>query len=62
MTIEKIYSTIQDNNIMKDIINSPIWKECYHSDDIRPANAIFCYTIKFDGLIPVQVTQVEVLV
>ena len=62
MTTEKVYSPIFDRNIKKDISNSPIWKDCYHEDDELPiSKTLWCYTIKFDGLVPVQVTNVEKL-
>jgi len=57
----KVYSTINDENITKDLVNSPIWKECYHPDDTIPPEAIYVYHIKFDGLKPIQVTKTEIL-
>ena len=59
MTIEKIYSPILDKNIHKNISNSPIWEDCYHETDDKPTNKkLICYQIKFDGLIPIQVTKI----
>jgi len=64
MIIEKVYSPIFDKDIKKDINNSPIWKDCYHQDDIpneyRDINkTLYCYTIKFDGVTPIQVNNIE---
>lgn len=61
MKTEIVFSPIKDKNIKKDIINSPIWKECYKpeelSDEMR--GKMTAYTIKFDGLTPVQVTNIN---
>lgn len=62
MKTEKVYSPILDTNIAKHIALSPIWdvKNCYHEDDEKPSGTpLICYTIKFDGLKPVQVTNIS---
>jgi len=64
MKDEKVYSTINDKNIKENLSNSPIWKNCLHSDDLtenvrRNTPNLIEYTIKFDGLKPVQVTKVK---
>ena len=53
----EVYSKILDENIKKDVVNSPIWKECYHPEEIDPDEDFYCYTIKFDGVKPVQCTK-----
>jgi hypothetical protein len=61
-TVEKVYSPIKDDNIKNDIKNSPIWKECYHTNDTKPTvKQMFVYTIKFDGLVPIQVMKIDVV-
>lgn len=60
MIVEQVYSNIWDENIKKDVNNSPIWKECFKNED-KPENVKYKYTIKFDGLIPVQVTKIQKL-
>ena len=61
----KVYSPVEDNNIRENLNNSPIWKKAYHAEDlprITAGNAtVFEYSIKFDGLKPVQVTDVKKL-
>ena len=63
MKTEKVYSPISDASIKSNIANSPIWKNCYHEDDLKPKSVdMICYHIKFDGLKPVQVTNIEGLI
>lgn len=64
MTTEKVYSPIRDNNIKNNISSSPIWKNCYHEDELKDIpqdtrRSLICYTIKFDGLKPIQVTNIK---
>jgi hypothetical protein len=59
----KVYSTIEDKNIKKDLNDSPIWKKAIHADDLREAEGkydhLWEYQIKFDGLKPVMVSKVS---
>lgn len=60
----KVYSPIEDKEIRNNLNGSPIWKQAYHADelseDVRKKHpTMFEYTIKFDGLRPVQVTNVK---
>ena len=58
MITEKVYSPIHDPKIRQNINDSPIWDECYHEDEIAEVNKpLYCYSIKFDGLTPIQVTK-----
>jgi len=60
MKTEKIYSPILDTNISKNINKSPIWDDCFHEEEEKPSGTpLICYTIKFDGLTPVQVTKIS---
>jgi len=58
----KVYSTIEDKNIKKNLNNSPIWKKAIHADDLGNVvdkyDIIWEYEIKFDGLKPIQVTKI----
>jgi hypothetical protein len=66
METVKVYSPVNDENIKKDLDGSPIWKKAYHADELAEAlkdnSNIFEYSIKFDGLRPVQVTDIKKLV
>lgn len=59
MKTEKVFSKIHDPKIHKDIWNSPIWDECYHLDEIESKAGFYQYSIKFDGLKPIQVTNIH---
>jgi hypothetical protein len=63
---EKVYSPIEDKEIRTNLKNSPIWTGLrYHADELAIAKkkheVLYEYSIKFDGLIPVQVTNVQKL-
>ncbi len=62
MQTVKVYSPIEDKEIRKNLNNSPIWKLAYHNDEYKSFVSnhpnMFEYTIKFDGLKPMQVTKV----
>jgi hypothetical protein len=61
----KVYSPVEDKGIRENLNGSPIWKKAYHKEDlprVQAANAVvFEYSIKFNGLTPVQVTDVKKL-
>jgi hypothetical protein len=61
MKAEKVYSKIYDKDIQAHIETSPIWKQCEHSEDIKTidVNGWWEYSIKFDGLKPVQCTNIQ---
>lgn len=61
MKTEKIYSKIHDKSIQSHIATSKIWKACEHSDDIHKKDVTgwYEYTIKFDGLTPIQCTKIK---
>ena len=61
MKTEKVYSKIYDKNIQDHIETSQIWKECEHSEDVRGKNITgwYEYTIKFDGLKPIQCNHIQ---
>jgi hypothetical protein len=58
----KVYSPIEDKNINKNLNDSPIWRRAIHVDDLDTAKEkyhnIWEYSIKFDGLRPIQVTNI----
>lgn len=59
----KVYSPIDDKNIHQNLNDSPIWKSAYHQDELSAAKAkhpnLFEYSIKFEGLKPVFVSNVK---
>lgn len=64
MTTEIVYSAIKDDKINSHLNNSEIWKNAYHLDEItkefKDSHPIYYrYTIKFDGLRPIQCTKFE---
>lgn len=65
METVKVYSPVEDKKIKSNINESPIWKQAIHEDDVREemdkGKPLFEYTMKFDGLKPVQVTKVKKL-
>ena len=65
METVKVYSPVEDKAIRENLNGSPIWKKAYHAEDLPRVEAqnavVFEYSIKFDGLKPVQVTNVKKL-
>lgn len=59
----KVYSPIEDKEIRNNLNTSPIWKQAYHEDELSEAKKkhqnIFEYSIKFEGLKPIQITKVN---
>lgn len=61
----KVYSPVQDKAIQKNLNDSPIWKQAFHADELEEARKkhpeMYEYTIKFDGVKPIQVTGTKKL-
>jgi len=61
----KVYSPVNDKAIRENLNDSPIWKQAYHVEDLPKVRAkhaeMYEYTIKFEGLKPVQVAGVKKL-
>jgi hypothetical protein len=61
----KVLSPVQDKKIREDLNGSPIWKQSYHDYELVIAEKnhaeLYEYSIKFDGVKPVQVTGVKKL-
>jgi len=58
----KVFSTIDDKNIKKKLSDSPIWGDAYTEDElihVDESKKLYQYSIKFDGLKPVQVTKIK---
>ena len=57
----EVYSPIGEMRKVSGLTlqTSPIWKEAYHLDEIERPIDMFKYTIKFNGLIPVQIVNME---
>ena len=68
METVKVYSPVNDLNInRRPVAESEIWKGLKYTVDelaeAKKANAtLYEYSIKFDGLTPVQVTDIKKLV
>jgi len=65
METVKVISPVQDEQIQKNLNGSPIWKQAYHESELALAEQkhaiLYEYTMKFDGLKPVQLTGVKKL-
>jgi hypothetical protein len=59
MKDEVIYSKTLDKGIKKDIKNSPIWKDAHTKEELSDTNGYYKYSIRFDGLKPVQVLKIQ---
>ena len=63
MKTVKVYSPVDDKNIKNNLNDSPIWKQAYGEDEISRAklkhSELYEYTVKFDGIKPVQVTNIK---
>lgn len=60
---EIVWSPIKDTS-KKDIKKSPIWKQCYKDEEMTKeitsiTETWYRYEVKFDGLVPVQVTKIS---
>lgn len=58
-----VYSPVEDKTIKNNINDSPIWKKASteeeYVENTRRYPIWFKYSFKFDGLKPVQVTNVQ---
>ena len=61
MKTEKVYSPIHDKNIQSHIKTSEVWTKCEHSQAISKIDTTgwYEYTIKFEGLEPIQCTKIK---
>lgn len=58
--LEKVYSPIFDKHIERNVNGSPIWNEAHHVDEIGDVKKPLTeYSINFDGLKPIQVTNIK---
>jgi len=61
MTVEVILSPIFDKQFNKNVKHSTVWKNCFRKDELKEFkkkfNQIYSYTVKFDGLVPIQCTK-----
>ena len=63
MEVIEIFSPIDDKQIYKNLIDSPIWSKCFTKDELteterKKHTKMFKYSVKFNGLRPVQVTKI----
>jgi hypothetical protein len=59
MITEQVYSPINDPNIKTNLETSPIWKDCYKEGEVKPKGILYKYSIKFNGLKPIQVVKIQ---
>jgi len=64
MTFEKVISPVFDKKINSNINESPIWKKAYKpeelTEEVRNMHPVWYeYTIKFDGVKPIQMTKMK---
>ena len=62
MTTEIVISPVRDEKINSNINGSSVWKKAYKPEEITEEirakhNAWYEYTIRFDGVKPVQLTK-----
>ena len=59
----KVYSPVEDKGFAKNLNNSPIWANCFHEEELTEAELkysnFWIYEVKFDGLKPIQVTNIK---
>lgn len=62
MNLIQVYSHIHDPKISDHLNDSPIWENAMDSEKGRDQDRIlYCYSIKFDGTKPIQVTNITSL-
>lgn len=65
METVRVISPVQDNDLRTNLKNSPIWKEAYTETELAIASKkhteLYEYSIKFEGLKPMQLTGVKKL-
>lgn len=62
--IETVISSVYDDKIQNHITESPIWLRAYHESEMtneiyQKSDSWYKYSIKFNGLIPMQCTKIE---
>jgi len=65
METVKVISPVNDKDIRQNLNGSPIWKTAYTEGELKLAEKnhteLYEYSIKFEGLRPVQVSDVKKL-
>ena len=64
MTTEIVMSPVKDENFKTHLEDSPVWKNCYHADEVTDEirnkyPKWFEYHVKFEGLKPFHLTKVK---
>lgn len=64
MKIINVISPVLDSKIQEHINESPIWHNAYYEEDItdevyRKYNSWYMYSVKFEGLKPIQCTKIS---
>jgi hypothetical protein len=65
METVKVFSPVDDKDIRQNLNGSPIWKLAYTESELKEAEkkhpVLFEYSVKFDGVKPVQLLGVKKL-
>lgn len=65
METVKVISPVNDKDIRQNLNGSPIWKQAYHETELKLAEKnhteLYEYSIKFEGLKPIQVSDIKKL-
>lgn len=64
IVVENVYSPIDDPKMGKNVANSKVWDLCFKEEEMSRELAnkhprMFVYTVKFDGVTPIQVTKIK---
>lgn len=64
LVVEKVYSPVNDTEIKKHLNESEIWKSAFKKEELtrevlNKYPNMYEYSVKFDGLKPVQLTGVK---
>jgi len=58
-----VYSPVEDKQIKTNINQSPIWEKAYTEEEYQKSakkhNTWFKYSLKFEGVVPIQVTKIQ---
>jgi hypothetical protein len=67
IVMENVYSPIDDPKMGKHIKTSTVWDLCFKEEEVtneltNKHPQMFIYSVKFDGLTPIQVTKIKKIV
>jgi hypothetical protein len=64
MITQDVWSPVRDDNFSKNLNDSPVWKNCYHEEEVThevkaTSPKWYVYSVKFEGVKPIMVTKVK---